>query len=225
MRVVAVATVLGYRSVLPKIRAAFLRVAIEAGLVERHLGELPFARCAVSAMAAAAVHLALPNRVRIRLERLCALLLMAIEAYFRLRCRRQDRVARGMTRVAVCTRNVIHVVVVAMPAKTRIGCMTIQAKAVLHIDGRAAALAKNCAWRRSLLAATNASRVITRRSVTGFALQLAVSERTVGIRRYRVRTAEECENRLLLMAGEAAISSFAAVVGFLTVSRTDGQGR
>ena len=37
MRVVTVATVLGYRSVLPKIRAAFLRVAIEAGLIERHL--------------------------------------------------------------------------------------------------------------------------------------------------------------------------------------------
>jgi hypothetical protein len=112
-------------------------------------------------MAAAAVHLALPDRVRIRLERLCALLLMAFEAYFGLRRRHQHRILRSVTRMAIGTRNVIHVVVVAMPAKTRIGCMTIQAKAILYIDSCAGALAKNCAWRRSLLAATNASRVIT----------------------------------------------------------------
>jgi hypothetical protein len=145
----------------PEIRAALLGVAIETGLIESYLGKLPFARCAVSAMTAAAVHLALPDRVRIRLESLCALLLVAFEAHFGLcRCH-QDRIGRSVTRMAIGAGDVIHVVVVAVPAKTRIGCMTIQAKAILHIDGRAAALAKNCAWRRSLLATTNASRVIT----------------------------------------------------------------
>ena len=63
--------------------------------------------------------------------------------------------------MAVGARDVIHVVLVTVPAEARIGCVTIHAQAVLYIDGRAAALAKNCAWRRSLLAATNASRVIT----------------------------------------------------------------
>ena len=161
MRVVTVAAVLGNRSMFPKIRAALLGVAIKAGLIERHLGKLPFARRAVSAMTAAAVHLALPDRVRIRLERLCALLLVAFEAHFGLcRCH-QHRIGRSVTRMAIGTRNVIHVVVVAMPAEARIRCMTIEAKAILHVDRRAAALAKNCAWRRPLLAATNASRVIT----------------------------------------------------------------
>jgi len=87
MRVVAVATILGHRGMFPKIRSAFLRVAVEAGLIERHLGKLPFTRCAMSAMAAAAVHLALPDGVRIRFERLRALLLVAFEAHLGLRRR------------------------------------------------------------------------------------------------------------------------------------------
>jgi hypothetical protein len=161
MRVMAIAAIFGDRSMLPKIRAALFGVAIEAGLIERYLGKLPLARCAMSAMAAAAIHLALPNRVRIRLECLCALLLMAFEAHFGLRRGHQYGIAGGVARMAIGTCNVIHVVIVTVPAKARIGCMTIQAQAILHIDRRAAASAKNCAWCRSLLAATNASRVIT----------------------------------------------------------------
>ena len=225
MRVVTVATVLGYRSVLPKIRSAFLRVAIEAGLIERHLGELPFARCAMSAVASAAVHLALTDRVRIRLERLRALLLMAIEAHFGLRRCHQHGIAGGVARMAVGARDVVHVVVVAVPAKSGIGLMAIHAEVVLYVDRCAAALAKNCAWRRSLLAATNASRVITRGSVTGFTLQLAVTKRTVGVRRYGVCTAEQREDGVLLMAGETAIGPLAAVVSFLTASGAGGQGQ
>jgi hypothetical protein len=209
---------------LPEIRTAFLGVAIKAGLIESHLGKLPFARRAVSAMTTAAIHLALPDRVGIRLERLRSLLLVAFEAHFGLcRCH-QDRIGRSMTRMAVGAGDVIHIMIIAVPAKARIGCMTIQAKAILNIDRCAAALAKNRAWRRPLLAATNATRVITRGTVTGLALQLAVAEWTIGIRRYRVRTAEECENRLLLMAGETTIGSLTAVVGLLTVSSADGQG-
>jgi hypothetical protein len=145
----------------PKVRAALLGVAIKAGLIERHLGKLPFARCAVSAMTAAAVHFALPDRVGIRFERLRALLLVAFEAHFGLcRCH-QHRILGSVTRMAIGAGDVIHVVVVAVPAKTRIGCMTIQTKAILHVDRRTAALAKNGAWRRPLLAATNTPRVIT----------------------------------------------------------------
>ena len=161
MRVVAVAAILGNRCMLPKVRATLFGMAVEACLVQSLLSKLPFTGFTVCAVATTAVHLALPDRMRIRLERLRALLLVAFEAHFGLcRCH-QYRILGGVTRMAIGACNIIHVVVVAMPAKTRIGCMTIQAKAVLHIDGRAAALAKNCAWRSPLLAATNASRVIT----------------------------------------------------------------
>ena len=87
MRVVAVATILGCRGMFPKIRSALFGVAIEACLVQRLLSKLQFTGFTVCAVAAAAVHLALPDRVRIWLERLCALLLVAFEAHFGLRRR------------------------------------------------------------------------------------------------------------------------------------------
>ena len=76
-------------------------------------------RRAVSAVAAAAVHLALPDRMRIRLHRLRSLLLVAVEAHFRLcRCH-QHRIRGGVTGMAIGAGNVIHVVVVAVPAEAR----------------------------------------------------------------------------------------------------------
>lgn len=101
MWIVTVAAVLGDRRMFPKIRAAFLGMAIKAGLVKRLLGKLPLARLAMGAVAAAAIHLALPNRVSIGLQCLRTLLLVAIEAHFRLRRGHQDRVRRSVTRMAV----------------------------------------------------------------------------------------------------------------------------
>ena len=161
MRVVTITTVLGNWRMLPQVRATLLGVAVEAGLVERLLGKLPLARCAMSTVAAAAVHLALPDRVRIRLESLCALLLVAFEAHVGLRRRHQNGIAGGVARMAIGARYVIHIVVVAVPAEACIGCMTIQAQAILHVDRRTGTGTEIRAWCRSLLAATNASRVIT----------------------------------------------------------------
>ena len=68
MWVVAIATIFGDRRVFPKVRSAFLGVAIEARIVERLLYELQIVRCTMRAMTAAAVHFSLSNRMRVRLQ-------------------------------------------------------------------------------------------------------------------------------------------------------------
>ena len=119
---------------LLKVRAAFVSMTVEAGMGECLTCELPLACLAVSAVASAAVHLALSNRVRIGLERLRALLPMTFEAYVCLcRCH-QHRVTCRMTRMAVRTRDVVHVVVITVPAEARVRLVTIQAQAILYFD-------------------------------------------------------------------------------------------
>ena len=59
--------------------------------------------------------------------------------------------------------------------------------------------------------------------MTGFALQLAVSERPVRVGRIGMSALEQNEDRIILMAGEATISALPAVVGVLTGSGTGGQ--
>ena len=115
-----------------------LLVAVEAGLVQGLLGELPVARRTVRVMAAAAVHLALPHRVGVRFEHLRALLLVAVEADRGLGRRHQDRVALDMTVVAVGTRNGVLVVRAAVPAKADVALVTVQAIRVLLRDRCAA---------------------------------------------------------------------------------------
>ena len=80
MGVVAVAAIFDDRCMLQKVGAALFGVTVEAGIVECLTCELPFACLAMIAVASTTVHLALTNRMRIGLERLRALLLMAIEA-------------------------------------------------------------------------------------------------------------------------------------------------
>ena len=66
VRVVAITAILGDRRVFPKIRSALLGVTIKAGVIKRLLRKLKFACCTVSAMAAAAVHFALADWMRVR---------------------------------------------------------------------------------------------------------------------------------------------------------------
>lgn len=82
--VVTIAAVFSDRRVLPKIRSAFLGMAIEAGIVQRLLGKLQVTGRTMCAVAAAAIHFSLAYRMRIGLQRLSSLLLVAIEANFRL---------------------------------------------------------------------------------------------------------------------------------------------
>ncbi len=134
MRVMAVAAIFYDRCMLPKVRAALFGMTVEAGIVECLTCELPLACLAMIAVASTAVHFALSNWMRIGLERLRALLLMTFEAYVWLcRCH-QYRIACRMTRMAVRTRDIVHVVVITVPAEAGVRLVTTKAHAILYID-------------------------------------------------------------------------------------------
>ena len=63
VRIMAAAAILGDRCVFPKVRPALLGMAAEAGVIERLPRQLPVAGFTVSAVTAAAIHLALPDRM------------------------------------------------------------------------------------------------------------------------------------------------------------------
>jgi len=192
--VVAIAAIFYDRRMLPKVGAALFGMTVEAGIVERLTRELPFACLAVSAMASAAVHLALSNRMRMGLERLRALLPMTFEAYVCLcRCH-QHRIACRMTRMAVRTRDIVHVVVITVPAEAGVRLVTIQAQAILYIDWCRGARAEYSPGRRALLPAPHPSRVIARWAVACLALQLPVTEWSVRISRVGMSAPEQRED-------------------------------
>lgn len=130
-----------------------------------------------------------------------------------------------MTIMAVGAGDLVHIVVVAVPAKPGVGLMAIHAEVVLHVDRRAAALAKYRAWRRPLLATPYAAGVVTRRTVAGLTLQLAMTERTIRVGGYGMSAAKQRERDLIVMAGETGICSLTTVVSFLAASRAGSQGR
>jgi len=134
MWVVAVAAIFDDRCMLPKVGAALFGVTVEAGIVKCLTCELPFACRAMIAVASAAVHLALSNRMRIGFQRLRALLLMALETNVRLRRRHQYGVARSMAGMAVGAREFVHVVLIAVPAEAGVRLVTTEAQAILYID-------------------------------------------------------------------------------------------
>jgi len=67
MRIVTIAAIFGDRRVFPKIRTTFFCMTVKAGVVKCLLDKLQIARRAMSAVAAAAIHLALADRVRVGL--------------------------------------------------------------------------------------------------------------------------------------------------------------
>ena len=208
---------------LPKIGTAFFGVTVKAGVVQRLLDELQLVCCAVRAVTATAVHLALTNWVRVGLQRLGSLLLVAVETHFRLRRCSQHRVIRRMAGVAICARDLVDVVVVAVPAKTRIGRVAVHAQGILGIDRRRRVLPENSTGSGAFLAAPNSACMVSRRAMTGFALKLAVAEWSIRIGRVRVSPLEDRKDRIFLVAGEATVCALAAVLGILTVSGADDQ--
>ena len=134
VRVVAIATVLCDRRVLPQVRPACLRVAFETGTVDGRPGEQAFRGFAVRTMAARAVHLALPHTVCVRLHRLRALLLMAVKADVCLGCGGEYRVAFSVQAVAVRAGDGVVVMRTAVPGKSRVAEVTTHAVRVLVGD-------------------------------------------------------------------------------------------
>jgi hypothetical protein len=127
VRIVTIAAIFGDRRMLPKIRATFFRMTIEAGVVQGLLHKLQIIGCAMIAMTAAAIHLALTYWVRVRLQRLRSLLLMALETDFGLRRGHQNRILSRMARMAICAGDFVDVMIVAVPAKTCVGGVAIHA--------------------------------------------------------------------------------------------------
>jgi hypothetical protein len=89
---------------------------------------------AVRTVTAVATHFSLTDGMCIRLHRLRALLLMAIEADLSLSRCRQYRVVVNMTVVAACARHRITVVAAGVPGKAEVLLMAIYAVAVLFCD-------------------------------------------------------------------------------------------
>lgn len=100
VRVVTVRAILGNRGMLPQVRATLFGVALETGVVERLADEQAVARLSVRAVTTGAGHFPLVERMRIRLHGLRALLLVTIEAHFRLTGRTQHRVVGNVNLVA-----------------------------------------------------------------------------------------------------------------------------
>lgn len=101
--------------------------------------------------------------------------------------------------MAVGARDVIHVVVVAVPAKAGVSLMTIQAEVVLYSDRRRNGRAEVGTGWRAFLATTYAAGVVARRTVAGLTLQLAVTEWTVRVRRHGMCAAEQCEGAVVFV--------------------------
>jgi len=209
--------------VLPKIRATLLGVTVKTGVVQRLLHELQIVSCAMIAVTATAIHLALTYWVSVGLQRLRSLLLVTIETDFRLCCSHQNRILRRMARVAVGAGDFVDVVVVAVPAKARIRGVAIHAEAVPGVDRCGRALAENGARSGTLLAAANSPGVIAGRTVAGFALQLAVTEWPVRVCRIGVCTLEQNKDRIIFVTRQASVRALATEIRILAASRAGRQ--
>jgi hypothetical protein len=158
-----------------------------------------------------------------RFHRLGALCLVALEAHLRLRRRLQHRVARDVHLVAIHAGDLVDRVLAGVPAETDTAVVTLEALAVLFLDGGRTAEVKE-GYRRAFLSAPHAAGVIAAGPVAGLALQLAVAERAPRVRRHSVLGTEDREYRLVFVTRQAGIRAFAAVVGpLLAVSGADGQ--
>lgn len=137
VRIVTITTVFGDRRVLPKVGPARFRVTVVASVIERRAGQHSIRRVAMRAMTAAAIHFAVSYGMGIRLHRLRALLLVAIEADFRLCCRAEYRVPLDVAVVTVRAGNRVHVMFAAVPGRTGIAQVAVHAVGILFRHRRA----------------------------------------------------------------------------------------
>lgn len=176
----AQSAVLTDRRMLPEKRSALLGMTLLAACIQGLLRERRGRLVAMCAVATAAIHLALQQRMRKRLHRFAALSLMAIEANLRLRRGLHDGIGGRVADVTVRTGNFVAGVHAGMPAKTNVVFVTLETYAVLIFQGCDRARAK---MRDSgpFLTPADAARVRIARPVAGLALQLPVPERAAGI--------------------------------------------
>jgi hypothetical protein len=175
------------------------------------LREQALGRITVRIVATRAVHLALAYRVCVGLHRLRTLLLVAVEADFCLGRGCEDGVALDMHRVAICTGNGAVVMRAAVPRKTRVAKMALDAVRILVRD-RGRGVRSECRDRWPFLPTPYATRVITAGAVAGFALQLSITEGGVRIIRDGMLRAKHCQDSLIVMTLETCVCAFLAVI-------------
>ncbi len=208
----------------PQERAAEFGMAVVAGAVDGAASEQLLGVVAVRAVAVGAGHLAVPHRVSIRLHRLRALVLVAVEAHLGLGRRRENRVALGVHGMAVDAGDRVVVMLAAMPGEAGLVEMAFHAIAVLLLNGTRRVEAER-RYRRALLATPDTARVVAGRPVTGLALQLAVAKRRARVLGIRVLGPEDRQHGLVVMALEAGVRTVLAVLTFVSSSRGGGDGQ
>ena len=161
---------------LPKIGTANLRVTLGAGLVDGLPNQLLLRRITVGAVTTAAVHLALPDRMRVRFQYFGTRLLMTVKTHLRLGHRCQHRIALGVAAVAIRARDRIFVVATTVPRKTGIVLMTVDTHAIL-LGNRCNAARTELDDCGSFLTTPDSTRVVTARAVARLALQLTMTKR------------------------------------------------
>ena len=221
---VAQAAVFADRFVLPEKRATRFCVALLAGVIDVQARELRSRSVAVHVMAAGAVHLSFEEWMRKCLARFTALRLVALVADFRLGRDMLDRVPGGMTDMTVGAANLVTRVRPVVPANTHAVLVAFQAHAVC--SGYIAARRRvEIRHRRSFLSASDTPGMRITRTVAGLALQLAMTERSVFVRRDRVSRLENRKRHRVFVTRQAGIGTFAAVVAILTVGGGCRQGQ
>jgi hypothetical protein len=127
----------------------------------------------------------------------------------------------GMT---VSTGDFVTAVRAGMPANADIVVVAISTHPVLHLE-RSIFMRAEIDDRRAFLTAPYSRCVCSTGSMTGFALQLAVTERAGWISRNCMPGFEYCQGLGIIVTGEAGICAFSAVRNSGVAGRLGQRGR
>ncbi len=209
VRLVTVAAVLRHRLMLPQERPAVFGMAARAGFIDGVLHQLRRRRRTMRRMTGGAGHLAFPQGMMRRLEQIGVLGLMTGGADFDLTRRGQHRILRLVQRMAACACHIVSGVRARCPIVGRVRLMTVQAFGVL-LRGGCVCFAAEIDDARQL---THRRHVRASRSVTGLALQPAVTEGSARVVRAGMLGAEDADDGGVVVTGETGIGSLRAVAG------------
>ena len=173
-------TVLGNRRMLPEVRTTLFGVTLETSVVQRLANQLRFGCCPMRAVTAAAVHLALEERVRKGFQCFAALQLMAVVTDLGLRRGLHHGIAWRMANVAIGAGNFVVVMWPAVPAEADVGIVASKADVILDANLGFLVRAKFDNG-RSFLTAPYPRCVRSARAVAGLTLQLSVAKRATRI--------------------------------------------
>lgn len=203
--------VFGSGLVLPQKRAAFFGMTAVTGIVERRAYQAGIRAAAVRTVTVGALHAPLLQWVRKRQPRLGLLCAMAGKANLVLHRPNTHRIAHRMRAMAVGATQALPFVRAADPSMRHSGAMAFETRAILRCNRCSRSLRteqRNC---RAILAAAHARGMRSARSVTGFALQLTMSEWRALIGATAVWRLENRENCRLVMTSNTGVGAFATV--------------